>query len=356
MPFDGNGNYLPPSPQYPAVEGTVIYAADWNTVMADIASAISNTITRDGQSAPLANLPMGGKKFTGLAAGAANGESLRWEQVFSTVTPPVFPAGATGSTPGAGDNSAKLATTAFVIAQAFSGALPAQAGNAAKFIGTDGTTATWQLVNLTTSVTGALPVANGGTGGTTAALARAGLGSSAVGDAVYIAATTAAARAALGSTAVGDALFIAASAGSARVTLGATTVGDSVFTAANAAAARTATGAYGASGGAINGPAYTTPSTPAFSATPTFDPTVTNVAYFGALTANVTASVFPAGGDGQPFSVRVVQDATGSRTFALPANVKAGGGLQSAANSVTWLNLTYVNSAARWEGGWSAIP
>lgn len=64
-----------------------------------------------------------------------------------------------------------------------------------------------------------LAVASGGTGATTAANARANLGSTTVGDAVFIAASAAAARLALGSTTVGDALFITASAAAARTTL-----------------------------------------------------------------------------------------------------------------------------------------
>lgn len=86
-------------------------------------------------------------------------------------------------------------------------------------------------------------VAEGGTGGSTAATGRAGLGSTTVGDAVFIASTAAVARAALGSLTVGDAVFIAASAAAARSALGSTTVGDAVFIAASAAAARTAIGA-----------------------------------------------------------------------------------------------------------------
>jgi hypothetical protein len=52
-------------------------------------------------------------------------------------------------------------------------------------------------------------------------------------------ATAAVARATLGSSATGDALFTAASASAARTTLGATATGDALFTAASAAAART---------------------------------------------------------------------------------------------------------------------
>lgn len=92
------------------------------------------------------------------------------------------------------------------------------------------------------SFTPPLLVASGGTGATTAANARANLGSTTVGDAVYIAVSATAARLALGATATGDAVFTAASSTLARVALGASSVGNAVFVAADAAAARTAIG------------------------------------------------------------------------------------------------------------------
>jgi hypothetical protein len=87
MPFDGNGNYELPSPAYPAIAGAVITAANRNTIDEDLASALSNLITRDGQSPPTANLPMAGFKHTGLGAGASNGDSLRFEQLFGSGQP-----------------------------------------------------------------------------------------------------------------------------------------------------------------------------------------------------------------------------------------------------------------------------
>lgn len=58
------------------------------------------------------------------------------------------------------------------------------------------------------------------------------------------------ARATLGATTVGDAVFIATTAAVARTALGSTAVGDDVFVAASASAARTAIG-FGASGAFI---------------------------------------------------------------------------------------------------------
>lgn len=65
-----------------------------------------------------------------------------------------------------GTNTSQIATTAFVTATAFSAALPGQAGNAGKFVTTDGTSASFSFVPLTTGVSGVLPIVNGGTNGT----------------------------------------------------------------------------------------------------------------------------------------------------------------------------------------------
>ena len=62
---------------------------------------------------------------------------------------PAFTGVPTAPTPAAGDNSTTLATTAFVNATSFVSALPAQAGNAGKFLTTNGGSASWAaLPNL----------------------------------------------------------------------------------------------------------------------------------------------------------------------------------------------------------------
>lgn len=68
MPFNGSGTYDPPSPEYPAVAGTLIESADFNTIISDIATGLSNAVTRDGQSPPTANLPMATFRHTGVGA------------------------------------------------------------------------------------------------------------------------------------------------------------------------------------------------------------------------------------------------------------------------------------------------
>jgi hypothetical protein len=107
-------------------------------------------------------------------------------------------------------------------------------------------------VGLTTHVTGVLPLANGGTGATTAANARIALGALATGEQLFIAGSAAAARTVLGAGVIGDAVFVAASAAAARTTLGSTATGDAVFVAASAAAARATLGALGSGDTILN--------------------------------------------------------------------------------------------------------
>jgi hypothetical protein len=80
MAFNGSGTYSLPAGN-PVVTGTTISSSTTNTTNSDIATALTNCITRDGQSTPSANLPMNAKKLTGLAAGTTAGDSVRYEQV-----------------------------------------------------------------------------------------------------------------------------------------------------------------------------------------------------------------------------------------------------------------------------------
>lgn len=93
MPFNGSGTFTPASPSYPAVAGTVIQAADRNTLDEDFASGLSNCITRDGQSPPTADIDWGGRKLTGLGDAVADGQALNWGQIFDSAAPPTLPGG-----------------------------------------------------------------------------------------------------------------------------------------------------------------------------------------------------------------------------------------------------------------------
>lgn len=84
MSRNGSGTYsLPVNSWNPAQNGVPATAADWQSLINDVASALTQSVSRDGQTTMTGNLPMGGNKLTGLAAGTALGDSLRFEQLFS---------------------------------------------------------------------------------------------------------------------------------------------------------------------------------------------------------------------------------------------------------------------------------
>jgi hypothetical protein len=84
MPFNGSGTYTAPSSPgsfNPAVSGSQGQPTDWNALLADLSSAMSNAICRDGQSTVTADIPMGGHKLTGLGPGTAATDSVTKAQM-----------------------------------------------------------------------------------------------------------------------------------------------------------------------------------------------------------------------------------------------------------------------------------
>jgi hypothetical protein len=79
MPFNGAGTFTLVTGN-PVVTGTVISSTIHNNTNNDFASGLTNCVTRDGQSAPSGNLPMGGFKHTGAADATANGQYLTYGQ------------------------------------------------------------------------------------------------------------------------------------------------------------------------------------------------------------------------------------------------------------------------------------
>ena len=70
MSFNGSGTYSLPAGN-PVTTGTTISSTWANTTLSDLATALTNTICKDGQSTPTANIKMGGFKITNVAAGTA---------------------------------------------------------------------------------------------------------------------------------------------------------------------------------------------------------------------------------------------------------------------------------------------
>jgi len=72
MAFNGSGVYiLPVTTVSPAIGNTTIDSSAQNTLTADIASALTTCITKDGQTAVTANLPMSTFRHTGVGNASA---------------------------------------------------------------------------------------------------------------------------------------------------------------------------------------------------------------------------------------------------------------------------------------------
>jgi hypothetical protein len=99
MPYNGSGTYSLPAGN-PVVTGAAISSTTTNNTNSDIATALTNCMTRDGQSPPTENIPMGGNKLTGLASGTASGDALQYDQISELTN--FMTAAATGDETGAG--------------------------------------------------------------------------------------------------------------------------------------------------------------------------------------------------------------------------------------------------------------
>ena len=192
MAFNGSGTYVRPSGQ-PVVAGTAISDSVFNTLTADLATALTTCVTRNGQSPATANLPMGTYKLTGLGDGSAATDSAAYGQIQSSankiitvggtadvitgsLTPTLlsyvtgdiysFLVGSTNTTnvtiniDGLGARAITVNGATALVA----GSLPS--GKAVQ-IGYDGTQFQLLTNNYVGAASGTLPVVNGGTGVTT---------------------------------------------------------------------------------------------------------------------------------------------------------------------------------------------
>ena len=80
MPYNGSGTFTLPAGN-PVVTGTTISSTVNNNTNSDLANGLSNAVTRNGQSPPTTNLPMGNFKLTGLTAGTVSGDSARYDEL-----------------------------------------------------------------------------------------------------------------------------------------------------------------------------------------------------------------------------------------------------------------------------------
>lgn len=104
MPLDGSGFYSLPTPAFPAVPNTLIASADFNTVLNDVAQALSNCLYRDGQAIPNDDFDLGNNKIIRLAPGTAPTDAVNFsqfsaletsvEEVTEGLSAVIFPVGA----------------------------------------------------------------------------------------------------------------------------------------------------------------------------------------------------------------------------------------------------------------------
>lgn len=71
MSRNGSGTYSLPATYNPVTSGTTISSTAYNGTLTDIANALTASIANDGQTTPVANLPMGGYRHTNVANGVA---------------------------------------------------------------------------------------------------------------------------------------------------------------------------------------------------------------------------------------------------------------------------------------------
>jgi hypothetical protein len=84
MAFNGSGTFNLPAGN-PVVAGLIADPVVHNNTNTEIAVALSNCVTRDGQSPVTADIPMAGHKLTGLAAGTTSGDAVEFSQIPQTV-------------------------------------------------------------------------------------------------------------------------------------------------------------------------------------------------------------------------------------------------------------------------------
>ena len=84
MSYNGSGTFVINTSGQPVVPNTVISATTFNALTNDLANGLSTCITKDGQTTPTANIPMGNNKITGLAPGTSGTDAANLSQVQSS--------------------------------------------------------------------------------------------------------------------------------------------------------------------------------------------------------------------------------------------------------------------------------
>lgn len=87
MPRNGVGDFsLVTNSWNPATDNVLATAGDWQSLINDIAAALTQSVSRDGQAPMTGNLALGNNKITGLSQGTGTGQALAFEQLFAQGT------------------------------------------------------------------------------------------------------------------------------------------------------------------------------------------------------------------------------------------------------------------------------
>ena len=86
MSYNGSGTFNINTAGQPVVTGTTITSTAFNALTADLASGLTTAMTKDGQTTPTANIPMGTFKITGLGAGTAATDAAQFGQLQAGAT------------------------------------------------------------------------------------------------------------------------------------------------------------------------------------------------------------------------------------------------------------------------------
>ena len=86
MSYNGSGTFNINTAGQPVVTGTTITSTAFNLLTADLATGLSTALTKDGQTTPTANIPMGTFKITGLGAGTAATDAAQFGQLQAGAT------------------------------------------------------------------------------------------------------------------------------------------------------------------------------------------------------------------------------------------------------------------------------
>jgi hypothetical protein len=145
MSYDGSGTFNINTAGQPVVDGTVISATVFNALTSDLGTGLTTALTKDGQTTPTANIPMGTFKITGLGAGTVATDAVRLSQLQSGGSIFITAAGTDTITATASPALTAYATGnlfTFVVAVTNTGAVTLNIdGLGAKAITRDGTTA-----------------------------------------------------------------------------------------------------------------------------------------------------------------------------------------------------------------------